>query len=195
MAVSLLKPGAAPVEVGFEPIRSPLGTLTVIESARGLLAVECGRMTAREVRQFAGARATGVPAADAKLPSAEQREVAVTAQLREFFDGKRRVFSVALDLFGVTAFRTRVYRELVQVPFGALSTYGELAAGIGKPRAAQAVGGAVGANPWLILVPCHRVIAGDGSLGGFSSGLERKRQLLSREGIVPPAGGWPGRAG
>ena len=127
--------------------------------------------------------------------SASQRSVEGASQLREYFDGARREFSVPLDLFGVTAFRAHVYRELLRVRFAELTTYGELAKRVGKPRAAQAVGGAVGANPWLIIVPCHRVIAGDGSLGGFSSGLPRKRRLLSQEGIVPPAGGWPGRAG
>ncbi len=194
MTVRLLKPGAAPIGVGFEQVRSPLGTLTAIESARGLLAVECARMTARDVRRFVASRTSG-GANDAEPPLPERRVIEGAAQLREYFEGKRRKFSLALDLFGVTTFRALVYRELLRVPFAALTTYGELAASVGKPRAAQAVGGAVGANPWLIVVPCHRVIAGDGSLGGFSSGLSRKRQLLTHEGVVPPAGGWPGGAG
>ena len=195
MTVEVLRPETSPSEVAYECIPSPLGVLTVIASERGLLAVEVGRMSARQVRDLIEPRRIPTTCLGSGAKRAAKRATDGAEQLREYFAGDRREFTLAIDLFGVTAFRARVLTELLKVPFAALTTYGKLAARIGKPRAGQAVGGAVGANPWVIVVPCHRVIAGDGSLGGFSSGLSRKRRLLSQEGLTPPEGGWPGRAG
>lgn len=81
-----------------------------------------------------------------------------------------------------TAFQQRVWERLLAIPPGATTSYGEIASEIGQPGAARAVGGAVGRNPISVVVPCHRVIAADGSLGGFASGLDRKRWLLRHEG-------------
>jgi len=83
---------------------------------------------------------------------------------------------------GCTAFEQRVYRALLQVEFGRLITYGELAAQAGRPGAARAVGQAMGRNPWPIFVPCHRVVAAGGRVGGFSAGPEWKARLLEHEG-------------
>ena len=106
------------------------------------------------------------------------------AQLREYLDGKRREFSLPLDLSAVTPFQRRVYDRLLQIPYGHVATYGEVTRDIGmEPGAARAVGGAVGDNPIAIVVPCHRVVAADGKLTGFGGGIERKAALLRREGI------------
>lgn len=108
------------------------------------------------------------------------------SQLREYFGGSRKEFCFPVDLTlapDATPFRLSVWRELLKVPFGETVTYGELALRIGKPSAARAVGGAVGMNPLLFAVPCHRVVAKDG-IGGFSAGLVLKRHLMSLEGIV-----------
>ena len=83
-----------------------------------------------------------------------------------------------------TAFQQRVWEALRAIPCGATTSYGEIALDIGQPGAARAVGGAVGRNPISVVVPCHRVIAADGSLGGFASGLDRKRWLLRHEGAA-----------
>ena len=88
----------------------------------------------------------------------------------------------AMDVSDSTAFQQRVLRELTAVPFGKLVTYGELAQRVGLPRGARAVGGAVGSNPLLIFIPCHRVVAAGGGLGGFSAGLDWKARLLAHEG-------------
>ena len=88
----------------------------------------------------------------------------------------------AMDLSGCTPFQQRVLRELAAVPFGKLVTYGELARRVGLPRGARAVGGAVGSNPLPIFIPCHRVVAAGGGLGGFSAGLGWKARLLAHEG-------------
>ncbi len=102
------------------------------------------------------------------------------AELDRYFDGKLRKFSVALDLSG-TPFRLRVWRELARIPYGETISYIELARRVGNPKASRAVGGANGANPVCILIPCHRVIAADGTLGGYSAGLSRKENLLALE--------------
>jgi len=95
-----------------------------------------------------------------------------------------------LDLTGLPPFARRVYEALRQVPPGATCTYGELAAALGTPGAARAVGGAVGRNPFLVVVPCHRVVAAGGRLGGFSApgGVATKRALLAAEGVTKVGG-------
>jgi methylated-DNA-[protein]-cysteine S-methyltransferase len=104
--------------------------------------------------------------------------------LRDYFHRGRRTFEVPLDLGPVTPFRKRVYDRLLEIPYGEVVTYGEIARDIrGGPAAARAVGQAVGANPISILIPCHRVVAADGSLHGFGGGLSRKAALLRIEGI------------
>lgn len=103
-------------------------------------------------------------------------------QLTEYFCSKRRAFDLPLSPRG-TAFQRAVWRELQAVPFGRTVSYRELGERLGKPSASRAVGGAVGANPLLIVVPCHRVIRTDGALGGFSAGLDAKVKLLELEGI------------
>ncbi|MFE7764671.1 methylated-DNA--[protein]-cysteine S-methyltransferase [Streptomyces sp. NPDC057438] len=109
---------------------------------------------------------------------------AAEEQLAAYFAGELREFR--LDLRGEgTDFRRRVWAALDDVPYGATTTYGAVAARIGAPRAAvRAVGGAIGANPLLILRPCHRVIGADGSLTGYAGGLGRKRLLLGLEGVL-----------
>ncbi|MDH4121220.1 MAG: methylated-DNA--[protein]-cysteine S-methyltransferase [Deltaproteobacteria bacterium] len=108
-------------------------------------------------------------------------------QIGEYFAGKRRAFQLPLAPQG-TPFQRQVWQELSRIPHGQTMTYGALAARIGQPSAARAVGGANGANPLPLLIPCHRVVAGNG-LGGYSSGLEIKRFLLNLEGILPEDAG------
>jgi len=107
-------------------------------------------------------------------------------QLRAWFRGEIRSFDIRLDLRG-TAFQKRVWRALRAIPYGETRSYKDIARQIGSPNATRAVGGANGRNPVAIIVPCHRVIAADGSLGGFGGGLSVKRLLLDVE-----AGNRPG---
>ncbi len=108
----------------------------------------------------------------------------VVVQLSEYFSGERKEFNLPLDLRG-TAFQLAVWRELLQIPYGRTSSYGGIAARLGRPNAVRAVGAAVGANPIPIIVPCHRVIGRNGALVGFGGGIELKRRLLALEGVVP----------
>jgi len=101
-------------------------------------------------------------------------------QLREYFAGKRTDFDLPLALEG-TAFQRKVWRKLQEIPYGETISYGELAKRVGNPKASRAVGSANGKNRIPIVIPCHRVIAGDGTLGGFGGGLPTKEKLLALE--------------
>lgn len=103
-------------------------------------------------------------------------------QMEEYFAGSRQNFDLPLDPGG-TDFQRRVWRALTDIPYGTAISYRELARRAACPRGYQAVGQANGRNPLPILIPCHRVIGADGSLGGYSCGLDRKRFLLDLEGI------------
>ncbi|MGV9254381.1 methylated-DNA--[protein]-cysteine S-methyltransferase [Streptomyces sp. NPDC003697] len=110
---------------------------------------------------------------------------AAEEQLLAYFAGDLKEFSVPLRTYG-SEFRERVWAALDSVPYGATTTYGEIAARVGAPRAAvRAVGGAIGANPLLVLRPCHRVVGANGSLTGYAGGLDRKTRLLTLEGMLP----------
>ena len=106
-------------------------------------------------------------------------------QLREYFLGKRRVFDLPLEPAG-SPFEHQVWTALLAVPYGATTSYGAIATGLGLANGARAVGRANGANPIPILIPCHRVIGSDGRLTGYGGGLPLKRALLELEGAIPP---------
>ncbi len=148
-------------------IPSPLGPIL-------LSADECG-LTSIRIRASA---ATGHRAAD------RFREPA--RQLAAYFRGELKTFRLELHPEG-TEFQLAVWRELEKIPYGTTLSYGELAARIGRPAAARAVGGANGRNPLPIVIPCHRVIAGDGSLGGYTGGVDIKRFLLALEAEHAPS--------
>lgn len=117
---------------------------------------------------------------------------AAEEQLAAYFAGELKEFQLELRTGG-SEFRERVWAALDTVPYGATTTYGEIAARIGASRAAvRAVGGAIGANPLLIVRPCHRVIGADGSMTGYAGGLERKVRLLTLEGRLPGASPFQG---
>ena len=101
-------------------------------------------------------------------------------QLDEYFSGRRRQFDLPLDLEG-TEFQQRVWKSVSAIPYGQTRSYAQIATTIGSPKAVRAVGAANGANPVVIIVPCHRVIASGGGLGGYGGGLELKRRLLALE--------------
>lgn len=101
-------------------------------------------------------------------------------QLREYLSGRRRTFDLPLAPRG-TAFRQRVWKALCAIPYGETRSYGEIARAIGCPRGYRAVGGANHANPLPVFIPCHRVLAGDGTIGGYGLGLEVKMALLTLE--------------
>ncbi|NUR61333.1 MAG: methylated-DNA--[protein]-cysteine S-methyltransferase [Catenulispora sp.] len=165
-------PGGAADHEPQGPAGEPIGTLSVAE----LLSVA-------DEPLLAGRSADPDRIARAQLDEA-------LLQLREYFEGTRTKFDIALDWYGVNGLRLTVLKLLAEVPFGETVTYGDLAKGSGAGvTASQAVGGIMGSNPLPIVVPCHRVLAADG-LGGFGGGLRTKEWLLAWEGVMPPALDW-----
>ena len=105
-------------------------------------------------------------------------------QVTEYFEGKRRVFELPLAPEG-TPFYQSVWNRLLHIPYGQTTTYGAVAAALGRPKASRAVGNANHNNPIGLIIPCHRVIGANGNLIGYASGLERKQWLLDWEKIIP----------
>ena len=146
---------------------SPLGDLLVVASERGI----CG-LYFEQHKYFTGVQGKENP----EYPLLRSAAV----QLDEYFGRARTRFELPLDLRG-TPFQLQVWEGLQQIPFGAVSTYGEQARQAGRSRAVRAVGAAIGLNPVCIIVPCHRVLSATGALTGYAGGLERKRHLLALE--------------
>ena len=108
----------------------------------------------------------------------------VRRELERYFAGRQFTFDTRVDLSGLTPFQQQVLGETAKVPAGRYTTYSQLAAKAGRPRAARAAGNALHDNPVAIIVPCHRVLRGDGTLGGYAGGLEAKSWLLRHEGAL-----------
>jgi len=164
----------APV-IGWGEMNSPLGTLFVAVSRRGLCAVDFGR---RESEFFARLDPL---ARFEKNPRAVQR---AKEQLRAYFAGNRFDFTLPVDLSSLTPFQRAVLDTACRIAPGDVWTYHRVAKELGRPKSSRPVGQALAHNPVPIVIPCHRVIASDGSLGGYSggSGLKAKRWLLQLEG-------------
>jgi len=156
----------------YAQIDSPIGQLNLGVSEIGLVALEFDR------GHFP-------PIKDEKTSWKEsaQRIKPYARELKEYFSGKRRDFTFALDLRG-TPFQMQCWRALLAIPYGETRTYADIARAIKNPQAFRAVGLANNRNPIAILVPCHRVIASDGTLCGYGGGLDVKRRLLELEGAL-----------
>lgn len=161
-------------------VASPLGLLTLVSDGRSLTGLSM------EDQHHVP------PAPDGMRDDAWFAPV--VAQLEEYFAGRRTAFEVPLGLEG-TAFQRRVWEALLAVPYGETVSYGELARRVGVPGAARAVGSANGRNPVALIVPCHRVIGADGSLGGYGGGTARKSYLLGLEAAHGPHPGGSTAAG
>lgn len=144
-------------------IQSPLGSLTLVEEDGALVQLSFDGYTVLESEEV-----------DSPLLREAER------QLASYFAGQLQVFSLPLCTRG-TPFQEKVWCALQKIPYGETRTYGELAAMIGQPTAARAVGGANHRNPLAIIIPCHRVVAAHGGLGGYGGGLDKKQWLLALE--------------
>lgn len=171
--------------VGYRVVESPLGPLWVGVGPRGVVAITYGgEPDPRDLGRIVATYGPGI------VPD-PRRVDPVARELEEYFAKKRSSFDVAVDLTGMTPFQQRVLRATARVRYGDLVTYGTVARRAGNAKASRAVGGAVRSNPIPIVVPCHRVVASDGTLGGYSGGLDAKRRLLKLERGLVPRGGWP----
>lgn len=154
--------------VYYSRMDSPVGSITVCCSAKGLLRVELGPAVPEGGRgdfQYVESREETRPAVE---------------QLEEYLTGRRTRFTLPLDLRG-TPFQRKVWAALLEIPYGETRSYADIARAIGQPRAFRAVGMANHHNPVCIIVPCHRVVASDGSLCGYGGGLPMKQYLLDLE--------------
>lgn len=163
-------------EYTFATIDSPIGRLELVSNGQALVRLDIEGLPDAPHGMLQHHGHPGSP---------DQIIEQATRELGEYFAGKRTDFEVPIALIG-SEFQQAIWLALLGVPFGETATYGELAARAGNPKAARAVGGAVGHNPVAIIVPCHRILAGDGKLTGYSNGngVETKKQLLDLEKLV-----------
>ena len=155
--------------LAHKDIASPVGTLRLVASDKGLVAI-----------LWPNERPGRVPLAPTAEDAAHPVLTRAAAQVADYFAGKLRVFDVPLDFRG-TDFQRSVWQALLTIPYGETRSYGEIARQIGRPAASRAVGAANGRNPVSIIAPCHRVIGSGGALTGFAGGLAAKRMLLDLE--------------
>jgi methylated-DNA-[protein]-cysteine S-methyltransferase len=163
------------VDIGFDVVESPVGELLVAASDRGLASIWFDPDPENDLdrlARIAGPRVLRLP----RSVAAARRE------LDEYFGGKRRSFDLPVDLRALPPFTVSVLEQLARVPYGETTTYGALAARVGRPRAARAVGTVMNRNRIPIVLPCHRVVGATGDLVGYAGGLDRKITLLELEG-------------
>jgi methylated-DNA-[protein]-cysteine S-methyltransferase len=164
--------GEGLVDVRYDVFDSPIGELLVAQTDRGLARISYfpDGMEDTLARTF-GSRVLRMPLDE------------IRRELDEYFEGRRESFDLPLDL-RVAPFQADVLHELARVPYGRTETYGGLAAKVGRPRAARAVGTVMHNNPIPIVLPCHRIVGANGSLTGYAGGLDVKRRLLELEGAL-----------
>jgi methylated-DNA-[protein]-cysteine S-methyltransferase len=163
------------LDAAYDLVDTPIGTLFVATTERGLCRIEFDPEEERVVEGLA--RILGSRVLRAPRPVDD-----VKRQLDEYFEHARTDFDLPVDLRLTADFSRRVLQELARVPYGHVLTYGELAARAERPRAARAVGTVMHNNPIPIVLPCHRIVGKNGSLTGYGGGLERKELLLRLEG-------------
>ena len=154
---------------------TPIGSCRAASTERGLAYLELPRAAGRG---FDGHWRRHFPQASLAEGFAPNRDAVL--QIVEFLEGKRRLFDLALELRG-TPFELRVWQALLEIPYGETRSYSQVADAIGRPLAVRSVGNANGSNPLALVVPCHRVVAADGGLGGFVGGAALKARLLAME--------------
>src|SRR5215469_12557009 len=162
---------------------SPIGRLFLAASDKGLVALEfdvrlSGQQTIRPNPRDLRAESSKI-----RFEESARKLLRYTRELEEYFDGKRREFSFPLDLRG-TEFQLACWYALLAIPYGETRSYADIARAVGRPQGFRAVGMANNRNPIAIVVPCHRVIASNGTLCGYGGGLEIKRKLLELEGVL-----------
>lgn len=168
------------LEVAYRVVDSPIGPLLVAVTDRGLVRV------AFEIEDHEAVLASLAVAVGPRILRTGRRTDDVARQLDEYFEGSRRDFDLAVDLSLVSGFRRVVVEHLRAIGYGRTETYAEVATAVGNPRAARAAGSACAHNPVPVVVPCHRVVRSDGSIGRYRGGTEAKATLLAMEAAARP---------
>jgi len=170
------------MEITYSLSDCPLGRLLVASTDKGL----CLISTARTDAELTNRLASTFP--DAKRKRDDKGMTKLRRSVEERIRGKRLDENLPLVLHG-TPFQVSVWKEMLKIPAGSTRSYAEVARRIGRPKAFRAVAQACGANPIPIVVPCHRVVASGGKLGGYTGGIEKKLSLLAAEGVEDPRWG------
>lgn len=157
-------------------LKSPLGPIDLLSTSRGLAAVWLGEGRSRSEQWVRRTFPNGSTVREGADDEAMR-------QIREYFEGRRRIFDLPLDLRG-SSFQKAVWTTVERVPYGRTASYSEIAVLLGRPKACRAVGAANGANPIPIVIPCHRIVGANGSLTGYGGGVSSKRWLLVHEGAL-----------
>ena len=161
--------------IGYDVLGSPLGPLWVAIGPKGVTTIHYGsEPSENELRRLVRVYGPGV------VPD-HKRSSALARELDQYFNGRRHEFDIDVDLSGLTPFQTKILVATAKIPFGAVSTYQQIARRAGNEKASRAAGGALNQNPIPIVVPCHRVVGADGSLTGYGGGLPAKQWLLAHE--------------
>ena len=168
------------IDVAIATMPSPVGELLVAVTGRGVAAIAFDDDYRDDLLERIAAELSPRIVATARQTDATRHE------LEEYFSGARERFDLRLDRRLMHPFAKQVLAATARVPFGQVSTYGQIATTIGRPTAARAVGAALGSNPIPIVVPCHRIIGAGGKLTGYAGGLQRKEYLLELEGAIAP---------
>jgi methylated-DNA-[protein]-cysteine S-methyltransferase len=170
------------LDVAYASLDSPVGTLLVATTDRGVVRVAYADAADEEavLADLAARVSPRVLAAPRKLDEPRR-------ELEEYFAGRRRRFDLGLDWRLTQGFGRRVLRATARIPYGSVSTYKRVASAAGSPRGSRAAGNALGSNPIPIIVPCHRVLHSGGGVGGYTGGVERKQLLLGVEGAAMTA--------
>ena len=172
----------------YTRVESPLGDLILAATRDGLREIDFGETIPDEAfikrMRESGAEAVRLERANDVEPEARQNLRRAAAELEEYFRGRRSAFDIPVDWGAMPPFRRAVLEATATVPFGQVDTYAGIARRIGQPRATRAVGNALGHNPIPVIVPCHRIIRSDASLGGYTGGLDIKERLLKLEGVT-----------
>ncbi len=148
----------------YEYLSSPIGTLKISADENKIMAIDIVEKT--------------------QTPNENGITRECKKQLKGYFKKRQKDFFIEVDISKGTPFQQRVWSELRKIPYGTTVSYKELAERVGNIRAVRAVANAVGKNPFLVILPCHRVIASNGKIGGFSVGIDKKIILLEHEGII-----------
>ena len=162
---------------------SPVGPLFLAASDQGLVALEFDQRLPGQQTIRPNPRDLRVESSALKFEESERDMHLYIAALEKYFAGEQRKFCIPLDLRG-TEFQLACWRALLAIPYGETRTYADIARAVGRPQGFRAVGMANNRNPIAIVVPCHRVIASDGTLCGYGGGLDVKRKLLELEGAL-----------
>ena len=175
-----LAAAAAEADVVYAELDSPVGPMVAAATAQGLVRLAYRDVNGGldEILQSLASRLSP------RVIEAPGRLDAVRRELEEYFAGERRRFGLPLDLSLVAPFGREVLEACARIPFGATSSYRDVAAAAGRPSASRAAGNALGANPVPIVVPCHRVLRTGGGIGGYTGGLAIKEHLLTLEGVL-----------